>query len=78
MLLPALPFSLWSRDFLEGLANTIDSFVGVEDDFQLLFDKQMARVLVELDITRGLPADIDIVCGELLICQKQEYLHVLF
>ena len=52
VLLPALPFSLWSRDFLEGLANTIDSFVGVEDDFQLLFDKQMARVLVEMDITR--------------------------
>ena len=38
----------------------------------------MARVLVELDITRGLPINIDIECGELLICQKLDYLHVSF
>ena len=38
VLLLALPFPLWSRDFLVGLANTLGHFVALEKDFHLLFD----------------------------------------
>ena len=37
--LPVLPFPLWSRDFLEGLANTLGRFMAVEEDFQRIYDK---------------------------------------
>ena len=38
----------------------------------------MARVLVELDVSKGLLGDIDIVYGELIINQRLDYLHMLF
>ena len=78
VLLPALPFPFWSRDLLVRVENTIGHFVTVDDDFQLIYDKRMACVLVEMDLSRGLPAEIDILCNEMTICQKLDYLHVPF
>ena len=60
-MLPALPFPLWSRCILEGISNTIGRFVAVEEDFMHSFDKRMENILVELDISDGLPADIEIL-----------------
>ena len=53
-LLPGLPFLLWNRSLLEGIGNTIGRFVAVEEDFMNSYDKRLARVLVELDISKGL------------------------
>ena len=65
-LLPGLPFPLWNRPLLEGVGNTIGSFVALDEDFMNSFDKRMAKILVEVDITKGLPAEIEILCRERL------------
>ena len=38
----------------------------------------MAKVLVEVDITKGLISEIDIVCGDIVITQRLDYLHMSF
>ena len=47
---------------MEGISNTIGRFVAMEDDFQHSFDKRMVNILVEVDISEGLPTDIEILC----------------
>ena len=78
VLLPALPFPLWNIDVFIGLTNTLGRFVVVEKDFHLIFDKHMAWVLVELDISSGLLLEINIVCNDKVICQRLDYLNVPF
>ena len=66
LLLPGLPFPLWSRSLLEGTGNTIGHFVVVEEDFMHSFDKRMEKNLVEMDISVGLLAEVEILCHERL------------
>ena len=63
---------------MEGIGNTIRRFVAVEADFHLAYDKRVARVLVEMDISRGLPTEVEILCNERLLIQRLDYLHVPF
>ena len=67
VLLPHLPFPLWSRQILEGIGNTIGRFISVEDDFHLVYDKRVAKILVEMDISRGLLAEVEFLCNERLL-----------
>ena len=52
---------------LEGIGNTIGRFVAMEAYFHLAYDKRIARVLVEMDISLGLPAKVEILCNERLL-----------
>ena len=56
----------------------IGHYVALEKYFHLIFDKQMAKVLVEVDITKGLIPEIDIVCGDRVFTQRLDYLHMSF
>ena len=76
--MPALLFPLWNKDFLTSLTNSLGCFIALEKDFHLIFDKRMARVLVELDVSKGILVEIDIVCDEKVICQRLDYLNVSF
>ena len=67
VLLPALPFPLWNKDVLINLTNLLGRFVALERDFHLIYDKRLAKILVEVDITKGLISKIDIVCGDIII-----------
>ena len=78
VLLRHIPFPLWNLNILEGIANTIGWFMAVDEDFHLTFDKRVARVLVELDVTLGLPAEVEILCKDCLLVQRLDYLHVPF
>ena len=77
-LLPGLPFPLWNHSILEGIGNTIGRFVAVEEDFMNSYDKKMARILVELDISKGLLAKIEILCRERLFSQRLDYQGIPF
>ena len=77
-LLPGLPFPLWNRDTLEGIGNSIGRFIAIEEEFLNTFDKRMARILVEIDVSMGLPADIDILCDQRVIPQRIDYQGVPF
>ena len=68
-LLPGLPFPLWNRSLLEGVGNTIGRFVVLDEDFMSSYDKRLAQILVEIDISRGLPANVEILCKERLFIQ---------
>ena len=63
---------------MTGLANSLGRFVSLEKDFHLIFDKQLVKELVELDISKGIIPEVDIVCGNRVITQKLDYLHMLF
>ena len=78
VLLPGLPFPLWSRSLLEGVGNTIGRFVAVEEDFMHSFDKRMEKILVEMDISVGLPVEVEIPCHEHLFVQRLDYLNIPF
>ena len=54
---------------MEGIGNTIGRFVAVEEDFMHAYDKRMAKILIKMDLTLGLPAEIKILCLERLIQQ---------
>ena len=73
-----LPFPLWNRSLLEGIGNTIGRFVVVEDDFMNVYDKRIAQILVEMDITKGLPAEVEILCRDHLFAQRLDYLGIPF
>ena len=77
-LLSGLPFPLWNRSLLEGIGNIIGRFEAVEEDFMNTYDKRMARILVEMDITKGLLADVEILCLERLFSQRLDYLGIPF
>ena len=65
-------------NILEGIANTIGHYVAVDEDFHLTYDKRVAQVLVELDVMRGSPAKVEILCNDCLLVQRLDYLHVPF
>ena len=65
--MPHLPYPLWNKHVLEGIGNTNGRFVNVEADFHLLFDKRVARILVEMDISLGLRAEVEILCNKRLL-----------
>ena len=44
VLLPALPFPLWSHTMLEGIGNTIGRFVVLQEDFMNSYDKGWPRL----------------------------------
>ena len=77
-MLPALPFPLWNKDVLINLANLLGRFVALERDFHHIYDKRLAKILVEVDITKGLISEIDIVYGDSIITQRLDYLHMPF
>ena len=66
VIISALPFPFWNKRLLEGIANTIGRFVALEEDFMSVFDKRKAKVLVEMDISQGLPSEVDILCQDRL------------
>ena len=70
VLLPSLPFPLWHKSILEGIANTVGCFVVVDEHFHLSFDKRLARVLVEMDVSHGLSTEVEILCKERLLIQN--------
>ena len=74
----ALPFPIWNKEFLIGISNTLGCFIVVEKEFHLIFDKRMAKFLVELDVSKGLLAEIGIVCNNLVISQRLDYLNMPF
>ena len=63
---------------MEGIGNTLERFVAVENDFSHTYDKRKVKILVELDLSTGLPAEVDIICNDRVIRQRIDYLNVPF
>ena len=53
-------------------------FVALDEDFHIPFDRRMAWVLVDMDVSHGLPTEVEILYKERLLVQKLDYIHVSF
>ena len=54
-------------------ANSLGIFVAMDENSLHSFDKRMARVLVELDVSFGLHLEIDILWDDEVHLQKLDY-----
>ena len=73
-----LPFEFWSLDFFKLVGNSLGSFL--EDDLSFLQTGVccLGKILVLLDISKGLVVDLMISKGNLSICQPLDYVRVHF
>lgn len=73
VLLPGLPLQLWSEEILELIANQLGKFMSVEKVSMCGEDRKMARVLVDLDISEGMPDSFQILWEDFIINQRLDY-----
>ena len=52
--------------------------MAIDDNIFHSFDKMMDLVMVELDISLGLPAELDIFCGKRVFTQQLDKLKIPF
>jgi hypothetical protein len=78
VLLPGLPLHLWNEGALTAIGNSLGTFIAL--DTQLLSGplRKMGRVLVEIDITSGLPETLEIDWRGRKLIQKLDYLGLPF
>ena len=76
--LPNLPFQLWSEEFFKLIGNTLGSFLEADLSFLDSGACFLGRVLVLLNIRKGLVADIDIRIGDTVINQTLDYIGIPF
>ena len=52
--------------------------MAMDEEFLLIFDKRMVRVLVKMDLSQSLPTKIELKCNDFTFYQQLNYLHVPF
>ena len=53
-------------------------FTRLDKDSLHGMNKRVAKVMVEQDIAKGLPAEIDVISGTKFFFQKLDYSHIPF
>ena len=71
--LPNLPFEYWSLDFFKLVGNTLGTFVEAGLSFLESGVCCLGKVLVLIDLHKGLAEDIVIKKGECVFCQPLYY-----
>jgi hypothetical protein len=57
----------------EAIANSVGNFIFYDDQALRWSNKRLAWVLVEIDLDKGLPDEIEIYIGDTYICQAVDY-----
>lgn len=78
VLLPGFPLHFWSLDVCVGVGNQLGRFLFVDESSFEAFDKRVARILVEIDISQGLLPELTIVWREYTYVQELDYWKVSF
>jgi hypothetical protein len=60
ILLPGLPLYLWNEGALKAIGEALGSFIVVDKEVLLSTSRKVCRILVEMDISRGLPETLEI------------------
>jgi hypothetical protein len=74
VLLPDLPLHLWNDAALTAIGNSLGTFIALDQQLLKGQWRKMARVLVAMDITTGLPESLEIVWRGQKLIQKLDYL----
>ena len=73
-----LPFEFWSMEFFKLIGNTLGTFLEANLSFLALGVCCLRKVLVLIDIRKGLAFDIVIKRGESIFSQPMDYVGVPF
>ncbi|KAH9318671.1 hypothetical protein KI387_020440, partial [Taxus chinensis] len=76
--LPGLPLQLWNRSCLIAIGDTLGSCVAVDDKTSIQTHTTYARILVDLDTSKCLPAEINLQIGARLWVQRIDYERLAF
>jgi len=76
--LPALPLQYWEDFHLRGIGNMLGTVLDVDLSFMKTHIKQVARVLVSINIREGLAESIKLKWGPEVIVQLLDYENVPF
>jgi hypothetical protein len=78
VLLPGLPLQYWTEKALAAIGNELGRFISLDDSHLKGSDRNMARILVEMDIHAGLPETLDIIWRGRTMTQRLDYLGIPF
>ena len=73
MILPNFPVHCWNLKDLMGIANALGKFILMEDGQLLGFERVSPRVLVEMAVDEGFPAELEVVWEGGLFVQRWDY-----
>lgn len=78
MLIPGLPIELWSEELIMGLANAVGKFIRFDKHNRCGMDRRVAKVMVEMDMRPGLPAEVEVVWGSRVWRQRLDFYKIPF
>jgi hypothetical protein len=78
VLLPGLPLHLWNEGALRAIGNSLGKFIALDTQTLNSSLRTMGKVLVEIDITAGLPETLVIDWRGRKLLQKLDYLGLPF
>jgi hypothetical protein len=78
VLLPGLPLHFWNDEALTAIANTLGKFIALDPLSASGHSRKLGRVLVEIDITSGLPESLEIEWRGRIHLQKLDFLGIPF
>lgn len=76
--LPVLPLHFWSELHLRRIGNILGTFLEADLSFLESHVKQVARILVNINIREGLSETINLVWGSEVISQILDYENIPF
>ena len=73
MLLLSFPYPLSTKEVFVGLTNLPGHYVSIEERIVSGGDKRVASVLVDIDVSDGLPIEVKVVWGDEVLLQWLDY-----
>ena len=76
--LPGLPLHYWKEEHLRAIGNILGTFIEADLAFERTNLKQVARILVNINIREGLAEEMTLTWGPVKIRQVLDYENVPF
>jgi hypothetical protein len=78
ILLLGLPLHMWNEGALKDIGDALGSFISVDRGLLTSPVRKVCRILVEMDISRGLPETLEIEWRGRCLLQRLDYLGIPF
>jgi hypothetical protein len=78
VLLPGLPLHFWNEEAFRAIGNSLGKLISLDSPSRSGSSRLLGRVLVEIDISTGLPETLEIDWRGRKILQKLDYLGIPF
>jgi hypothetical protein len=78
VLLPGLPLHFWNEEAIQAIGNSLGRFIAHDSSSLTGSSRKLGRVLVEMDISTGLPENLEIEWRGRKLIQTLDYLGLPF